>query len=208
MGTIELARALGVSKALVSKLAIRGMPLSSAQAAQAWRETNAKPRKWKAKALGMAAPNPTTAPDRKSEPPKRKSYDSKSTTETSTDDPAESLSRARDAERAAYLALQESQRNGGSPEDLRKSSATYFSSRSNRQRAEDFYDDWQRRQNITLLYEEARELAGKPHEAVKQMLAAGAKSLAPRLVGMSQRSIEASIGDWIDNLTDKLRASL
>jgi len=80
-------------------------------------------------------------------------------------------------------------------------------------RAEDFFDLWQLRQNITLLYEEARELAGKPHEAVKQMLAAGAKSLAPQLVGMSQRSIEATIGDctisdWIDNLTDKLRASL
>ena len=75
-------------------------------------------------------------------------------------------------------------------------------------RAEDFFDLWQGRQNITLLYEEARELAGKPHEAVRQMLGAGAKSLAPRLVGMSQRSIEATISDWIDNLTDKLRASL
>jgi hypothetical protein len=208
MGTIELARALGVSKALISKLALRGMPLTSAQAAQAWRETNAKPRRWKAKELKMAVQNSTAPTDRKSEPPERKSYDSGNTAETSTDDPAESLSRARDAERSAYLALQDAQRNGGSPEDLRKSSTTYFASRNNRQRAEDFFDDWQRRQNMTLLFEEARELAGKPHEAVKQMLAAGAKSLAPRLVGMSQRSIEASIGDWIDNLTDKLRASL
>lgn len=208
MGTIELARALGVSKALISKLALRGMPLTSAQAAQAWRETYAKPRKWKAKALGMAVQNSTAPTDRKSEPPKHQNDVSKPTTETGTDDPAESLSRARDAERSAYLALQDAQRNGGSPEDLRKSSTTYFASRNNRQRAEDFFDDWQRRQNITLLYEEARELAGKPHEAVRQMLGAGAKSLAPRLVGMSQRSIEATISDWIDNLTDKLRASL
>lgn len=204
MGTSELAAALGVSKGLVSQLAARGMPLTSAQAAQAWRETNAKPRQWKAKSLAKTDAKPAIEKPK----PHRDAQPAAATTAPATDHPGESLTRAREAERSAYLALQEAQQNGGTPEDLRKSSSTYFASRSNRQKAEDYFDQWERRQNITLFYEEARDIAGRPHEAVRQMLGSAAKSLAPRLVGMSQRSIEATIGDWIDNLTDNLRASL
>jgi hypothetical protein len=176
---------------------------------------HAKPRKWKSKS---AEP----IPQKIVEPPKSEESKGKIcplisasqavakqtgiSARAVADDPAQSLTRAREAERSAYKALQDAK--GGSPEDLRKSSATYFASRSNHQRAMDYHDEWNRRQGITLLYDEARELAGRPHEAVRQALGVAAKTLAPRLVGQPQKMIEKTIGDWIDKLTDTLRSSL
>jgi hypothetical protein len=213
MGTTEIATALGVTKGLVSQLAARGMPLTSPQAAQAWRMVHAPPRKWKSKS---AEP----IPQKIVEPPKSEKDQSETFQTTAqtvakqtgvsaqnvADDPAQSLTRAREAERSAYLALQDAK--DGSPEDLRKSSATYFASRSNHQRAMDYHDEWKRRQGITLLFDEARELAGRPHVAAKQILEVAAKTLAPRLVGQPQKMIEKTIDHWIDKLTDTLRSSL
>lgn len=201
MGTVEIATALGVTKGLVSQLAARGMPLTSPQAAQAWRMVHAKPRKWNSKSLKM-----DQGGDRKSEESKGKICPLISASQAVADDPAQSLTRAREAERSAYLALQDAK--DGSPEDLRKSSATYFASRSNHQRAMDYHDEWKRRQGVTLLYDEARELAGRPHVAAKQILEVAAKTLAPRLVGQPQKMIEKTIDHWIDKLTDTLRSSL
>jgi hypothetical protein len=194
MGTTELAEALGVTKGLVSQLAKRGMPLTSPEAAQAWREANAKPRRWKNK-----SPSPT--------PPASKPQAATKPSQViaAADDPHASLERARSAEREAFAALKEMQSNGGSPEDLRKSSATYFSSRRNRELAEHFFDAWQRRQEITLLLAEAKELVGRPHLAAKQLLEVMPKALAPRLYGQPMKAIEATLADWADNLTEILR---
>lgn len=200
MGTTELAQALGVSKALVSQLAKRGMPLTSAQAAQAWREQHSKPKKWKSKA---AAPTADTAPVDKPQPAATPSQGI-----VGGDDPQVSLERARVAECEAFAALKEAQRNGGSPEDLRKLSTTYFAARRNRQSGEDFADQWQHRQRITMLLDEAKELAGRPHIAAKQMLEVMPKSLAPRLHGQPQKAIERTLGEWADSLAAILRESL
>jgi hypothetical protein len=197
MGTVEIAEALGVTKGLVSQLAKRGMPLTSPEAAQAWREANAKPRKWKNK---TASPTESTSPTEK---PQIKHTASQGI--IGGDDPESSLDRARAAEREAFANLKEMQSNGGSPEDLRKSSATYFSSRRNRELAEHFFDAWQRRQKITMFFDEAKELVGRPHNAAKQMLEVMPKALAPRLYGQPQKTIETTLAEWADNLTEILR---
>jgi len=197
MGTIEIAEALGVTKGLVSQLAKRGMPLTSPEAAQAWREANAKPRRWKNK---TASPTESTSPTAK---PQIKHTASQVI--AAADDPHASLERARAAEAQSYAALLAGREGGASPEDLRKLSTTYFSSRRNRELAEHFFDAWQRRQEITLLLAEAKELVGRPHLAAKQLLDVMPKALAPRLYGQPMKAIEATLADWADNLTEILR---
>jgi hypothetical protein len=49
MGTRELASALKISPALVSHLSKRGMPMTSTEAANAWRALHAPPRRRKVK---------------------------------------------------------------------------------------------------------------------------------------------------------------
>ncbi len=198
MGTNELAKALGVSKALVSGLAKRGMPLTSVQAAQAWRESNAKPRQWKAKpatdrikSIGQKIIPPL--PDIKS---------------AITDDPDVSLTRAREAEDAAFLALRAGHDADASPEDIRKLSATYFASRSNRQKAEVDNRQKLRIDGITLFTDEARELISRPHVAAKQLMESMPKTLAPRLHGQPQKAIEATLAAWCDNLTEIIRKAI
>ena len=194
MGTIEMARSLGVSKALVSKLVKAGMPLTSAQAAQAWREQHAPPRRWKGK---------DTAPTEK---PQIKHTASQGI--VGGDDPESSLDRARTAEAESYAALVAGREGGASPEDLRKLSTTYFAARRNRQTAEDFADQWQRRQRITMLFDEAVEIVSRPHNAAKLMLENMPKALAPRLYGQPQKTIETTLSEWADNLAAVLRQSL
>ena len=200
MGTTELAQALGVSKGLVSQLAKRGMPTSSPQAAQAWREQHSKPKKWKSKA---AAPTADTAPASK---PKSKHTPSQGI--AAADDPQTSLDRARAAEAESYAALVAGRKDGASPEDLRKLSGTYFAARRNRESAESFCDQWKRTQQVTMLLDEAKEITGRPHIAAKQMLEVMPKTLAPRLHGQPQKAIENTLAEWADNLAAILRESL
>jgi hypothetical protein len=194
MGVIEMARTLGVSKALVSKLIKAGMPLTTPQAAQAWREINAPPRKWKGK---------DTAPTEKPQ-----SAHTPSQGIVGSDDPQASLDRARAAEAESYAALVAGRKDRASPEDLRKLSGTYFSARRNRESAESFCDQWKRAQRITMLFDEAVEITGRPHIAAKQMLEVMPKTLAPRLHGQPQKAIERALGVWADNLAAILRESL
>jgi hypothetical protein len=197
MGTIELAQALGVTKGLVSQLARRGMPLTSPEAAQAWRKQHAPPRKWKSKA---ASPTPPASKPQAATKPAQAI--------TAADDPHASLERARAAEAQSYAALVAGREGGASPEDTRKLSTTYFAARRNRQTAEDFADQWQRRQRITLLYDEAVEIVSRPHLTAKQMIEVMPKSLAPRLYGQPQKTIETTLAEWADNLAAILRQSL
>jgi hypothetical protein len=197
MGTTELAEALGVTKGLISQLARRGMPLTSPEAAQAWREQHAPPRRWKNK---TASPTADTAPTAKPQAATKPAQ-----AIAAADDPHASLERARSAEAQSYAALVAGREGGASPEDLRKLSTTYFAARRNRQTSEDFADQWQRRQRITLLYDEALEIVSRPHNAAKQMLEVMPKALAPRLYGQPMKAIEATLADWADNLTEILR---
>ena len=59
-----------------------------------------------------------------------------------------------------------------------------------------------------MMLDEAKEIAGRPHVAAKQMLEVMPKSLAPRLHGQPQKAIETTLAEWADRLAETLRESL
>jgi hypothetical protein len=205
MGISELAQALGIDKSVVSRLVKKGMPVNSASAAQAWREVNAKPRAKKGQA-GEAPPKPKIE-EPKPQPVTAPAHDAP---EPDDDDntPRQSLRRARLAEKVGYNELVLCKRNGGSIEDIRKANSIYIAARNNRHKAERDFKEWQRAEGILLYFDEAKEIAGRPHVAVKQTLEIAAKTLAPRLYGQPQKAIENALAEWIDNLTEMIRKTL
>lgn len=212
MGITELSNALGIDKSVVSRLVKKGMPTGSVSAAQAWRETNAKPRAKKGQA-GSPPPQPKateppkfTGPLPEVEPVAVKSTDPEPDDDDNT--PRQSLRRARLAEKVGYNELVLCKRNGGSIEDIRKANAIYIAARNNRYKAERDFKDWQRQEGILLYFDEAKELAGRPHVAAKQMLEVMPKTLAPRLHGQPQKAIEKTLAEWADTLTSIIRKAL
>jgi hypothetical protein len=205
MGISELAQALGIDKSVVSRLVKKGMPVNSASAAQAWREVNAKPRAKKGQA-GEAPPKPKIE-EPKPQPVTTPAHDAP---EPDDDDntPRQSLRRARLAEKVGYNELVLCKRNGGSIEDIRKANSIYIAARNNRHKAERDFKEWQRAEGILLYFDEAKEIAGRPHVAAKQMLEVMPKSLAPRLFGQPQKAIEAALSEWCDSLTEVIRKTL
>jgi len=226
MGISELCNALGIHKSVVSRLVQKGMPTTSASAAQAWREIHAKPRAKRGQA-GTPPPQPKSDPPRRpahgspdspqkappvlgNPPPPAASPADSAADEPPDDDntPRQSLRRARLAEKVGYNELVQTKRNGGSIEDIRKANSVYISSRNNRHKAERDFKEWQRDEGILLFFDEAKDIAGRPHVAAKQMLEVMAKTLAPRLHGQPQKSIEKTLGDWADTLTEVIRKSI
>jgi hypothetical protein len=205
MGISELAQALGIDKSVVSRMVKKGMPVNSASAAQAWREVNAKPRAKKGQA-GEAPPKPKIE-EPKTAPVTAPAHDAP---EPDDDDntPRQSLRRARLAEKVGYNELVLCKRNGGSIEDIRKANSIYIAARNNRHKAERDFKEWQRAEGILLYFDEAKEIAGRPHVAAKQMLEVMPKSLAPRLFGQPQKAIEAALSEWCDSLTEVIRKTL
>lgn len=221
MGITEIAVALEMNKSVVSRLVGRGMPTNSLSAAQAWREANAKPRAKRGQA-GTPPPVPKEMAIRKSvqfpqEKPAAAQSEPQSPpdSDASHDEPAEadntprhSLRRARIAEKVGYNELVQTKRDGGSIEDIRKANQVYISSRNNRHKAEKDFKEWQRDEGILLFFDEARDIASRASIALKQMLEGGAKTLAPRLVGMSQKAIEKTLGDHFAKMTEIARQSI
>ncbi len=219
MGITELSNALGIDKSVVSRLVKKGMPTGSVDAAQAWRVQNAPPRaKRGQRGEPPPPPKPTPAPDitksvsRSSPPPPVSNDTTPRPSDPEPDDedntPRQSLRRARLAEKVGYNELVLCKRNGGSIEDIRKANAIYIAARNNRHKAERDFKDWQRQEAITLFFDEARDIASRPHIAVRQTLEVAAKTLAPRLHGQPQKAIEKTLAEWIDALTALIRQSI
>ena len=217
MGISELSNILGIDKSVVSRLVKKGMPTTSVDAAQAWRETNAPPRAKRGQ-RGEPPPAPklskVTEPPRVSKvaeplpvPPPPPAHDSPEP-DDEDNTPRQSLRRARTAEKVGYNELVLCKRNGGSIEDIRKASSLYIASRNNRIKAEKDFKEWQRQESILLYFDEARDIASRPHIAAKQLLEVMPKTLAPRLYGQPQKSIENTLGDWADTLTEIIRKKI
>jgi hypothetical protein len=223
VGITELSNALNIDKSVVSRLVKKGMPTTSVDAAQAWRESNAPPR---AKRGQRGTPPPAPKLSKVAEPPRvseapeplpvspppvsndtaPRASDPEPDDEDNT--PRQSLRRARLAEKVGYNELVLCKRNGGSIEDIRKANAIYIAARNNRHKAERDFKDWQRQESILLYFDEARDITSRPHIAVRQTLEVAAKTLAPRLHGQPQKSIEKTLAEWIDNLTALIRAAI
>ena len=218
MGISELSNALGIDKSVVSRLVKKGMPTTSVDAAQAWRETNAPPRAKRGQrgtpppAPKVAEPPsaPATPPASLNDtpPPPPPVYDSAPEPDDEDNTPRQSLRRARLAEKVGYNELVICKRNGGSIEDIRKANSTYISSRNNRVKAEKDFKDWQLQERKLLFFDEARDITSRPHIAAKQLLEVMPKTLAPRLHGQPQKTIEASLAEWSDNLTTIIRQAI
>ena len=218
MGITELSNALRIDKSVVSRLVKKGMPTTSVDAAQAWRETNAPPRAKRGQrgtpppAPKVAEPPsvPATPPASLNDtpPPPPPVYDSTPEPDDEDNTPRQSLRRARLAEKVGYNELVICKRNGGSIEDIRKANSTYISSRNNRVKAEKDFKDWQLQERKLLFFDEARDITSRPHIAAKQLLEVMPKTLAPRLHGQPQKTIEASLAEWADNLTTIIRQGI
>lgn len=227
MGVTEIAVALGINKSVVSRLVGRGMPTNSLSAAQAWRETNAKPRAKRGQAgtpppvpkemqvrksvqfpRERLEPQPVTAKDEAPGEVVNESHPAHDEPPDADNTPRQSLRRARIAEKVGYNELVQTKRDSRSIEDIRKANQVYISSRNNRHKAEKDFKEWQRDEGILLFYDEARDIASRANIALKQMLEGGAKALAPRLVGMSQKSIEKTLGDHFAKMTEVARQSI
>jgi len=218
MGISELSNALRIDKSVVSRLFKKGMPTTSVDAAQAWRETNAPPRAKRGQrgtpppAPKVAEPPsaPATPPASLNDtpPPPPPVYDSAPEPDDEDNTPRQSLRRARLAEKVGYNELVICKRNGGSIEDIRKANSTYISSRNNRVKAEKDFKDWQLQERKLLFFDEARDITSRPHIAAKQLLEVMPKTLAPRLHGQPQKTIEASLAEWADNLTTIIRQAI
>ena len=217
MGITELSNALRIDKSVVSRLVKKGMPTTSVDAAQAWRETNAPPRAKRGQrgtpppAPKVAEPpsSPATPPASLNDtPPPPPVYDSTPEPDDEDNTPRQSLRRARLAEKVGYNELVICKRNGGSIEDIRKANSTYISSRNNRVKAEKDFKDWQLQERKLLFFDEARDITSRPHIAAKQLLEVMPKTLAPRLHGQPQKTIEASLAEWADNLTTIIRQAI
>jgi hypothetical protein len=217
VGITELSNALNIDKSVVSRLVKKGMPTTSVDAAQAWRESNAPPRAKRGQ-RGTPPPAPKLSkvaePPRVSEPaeplpvPPPPVHDSAPEPDDEDNTPRQSLRRARLAEKVGYNELVICKRNGGSVEDIRKANQIYIASRNNRIKAEKDFKDWQRQEAITLFYDEARDITSRPHITAKQLLEVMPKTLATRLHGQPQKTIEATLAEWADNLTTIIRKAI
>jgi hypothetical protein len=218
VGITELSNALGIDKSVVSRLVKKGMPTTSVDAAQAWRESNAPPR---AKRGQRGTPPPPPKLSKVAEPPRVPEpaeplpvppppavHDSAPEPDDEDNTPRQSLRRARLAEKVGYNELVICKRNGGSVEDIRKANQIYIASRNNRIKAEKDFKDWQRQEAITLFYDEARDITSRPHITAKQLLEVMPKTLATRLHGQPQKTIEATLAEWADNLTTIIRKAI
>jgi hypothetical protein len=211
VGITELSNSLGIDKSVVSRLVKKGMPTTSVDAAQAWRESNAPPR---AKRGQRGTPPPPPKLSKVAEPPRVSDpaeplpvpppppvHDSAPEPDDEDNTPRQSLRRARLAEKVGYNELVICKRNGGSVEDIRKANQIYIASRNNRIKAEKDFKDWQRQEAITLFYDEARDITSRPHITAKQMLEVMPKSMAPRVHGQPIKTTEQMLAEWCDRLT-------
>lgn len=220
MGITELGNALGMTKGAASKLVKKGMPVTSVDAANAWRAIHAPPRnREKSKAIQkpVAAPrmpqeSPVIAPPKDEPRPQEEAATQPQIQQADQDpegnDPRSSLKRAKQAERVGFNELVKCQRNGGSVEDFRKATSVFISSQNNLAKAQREFREWQHAERITLFYEEARDIVGRPHVTAKQTLDIMPKTLAPRLFNQPQKAIEQTLAEWVDNLTAMIRAGI
>jgi hypothetical protein len=203
VGITELSNALRIDKSVVSRLVKKGMPTTSVDAAQAWRETNAPPRAKRGQ-RGTPPPAPKVV-----EPPSAPATPPVSLNDTkpmqSANTPKLSLDRAIEAEDSAHHKLKEIELCGGSIEDYRKANAVYIAARNNRVRAQKDYDEWQRLQQITIFTSEGLEFLNRILTPGRQMAEIMPKNMAPRLAMQPQKVVEKALFEWSARLIESMK---
>ena len=210
MGVTELSNKLGIDKSVVSRLVKKGMPTSSVDAAQAWRETNAPPRAKRGQ-RGTPPPAPIVTTPRPAAPPKlppapKVSNDTKPTDSANT--PELSRRRAIEAEDAAHEMRKAIEMGQGSIEDYRKANGVYIAARNNRVKAQKDHADWERMEQITVFTEDAISMFQRTLGAARQVIDVMPKVMAPRVVGQPQKEIERALLEWCSKLVETMRANV
>jgi len=219
VGITELSNALSIDKSVVSRLVKKGMPTTSVDAAQAWRESNAPPR---AKRGQRGTPPPAPKLSKVAEPTNREFQQNSQiignpTTpillnETkpveSANTPDLSLKRAIEAEDSAHQKRKEIELNHGSIEDYRKANGVYIAARNNRVKAQKDHAEWERLMQITLLTEDAIAMFQRTFGAARQVIDVMPKAMAPRVVGQPQKEVERSLLEWCSRLVETMRANV
>jgi hypothetical protein len=220
MGITELSNVLGIDKSVVSRLVQKGMPVTSVDAAQAWREQNAKPRAKRGQA-GTPPPPPTPSlqrittetsaagVERPSESPTTSTIDPETEQAGESAASLASLTFARLVERVAKNELAKCSRNpNSSVEDFRKATQTCIAARNNAEQARKARSAFLHEQRTTLYLSEAREIMTGINQTAATMLGGMAKQLAPRLAGQPAPEIERTLGDWAETVMEVLRKQI
>jgi hypothetical protein len=206
----EAARQLGIDKSVVSRLVKRGMPLTTVQAAQAWRAEHAPPRCRKkpetteqtAERVKPAATTATVQAEAPAAPPAEQPDEEKT-------DLRESLKMARHVERVASKRLVDAQKNPHtSPEEFRRINSAYISARQNRMKAEQDMREWRRAEGVTLTLAEAQEIFGRPHSVAAALFKTLPKQLANQLHGQPVSEIERTLAESLDRVQAEMRKAI
>jgi len=170
------------------------MPVTSVDAANAWRMVHAKPKK----PINLVKLSPIDNLSSNNSP------DPIPTANT----PELSLARAIDAEDSAHKKRREIERGGGSIEDYRKANGVYIASRNNRVKAERDFSEWEHSQNVSLYVEEANDMFNRTFGAARGMIDIMPKTLAPRLCNQPQKEIETTLLEWCSRLVETMRGNV
>jgi hypothetical protein len=207
----EAARQLGIDKSVVSRLVKRGMPLTTVQAAQAWRAEHAPPRCRKkpetteqtAERIKPAAKPQTVQVIEQATPAATEQPEEEKT------DLRESLKMARHVERVASKRLVDAQKNiNTSPEEFRRINSAYISARQNRMKAEQDMREWRRAEGVTLTLAEAQEIFGRPHSVAAALFKTLPKQLANQLHGQPVSEIERTLAESLDRVQAEMQKAI
>ena len=216
----EIGRALNIHKSVVSRMAKRGMPLHSIDAAQDWRRLNAPPRAVKKPTVVDSPMSPKKEAPAKLPPPVEPELQPAvqppeptpkpdPVAEAKESDPRDSVKMARLAEKVAWNRFSQAQKSASTTqEEFRKINQAYISARANRMKAEQDFRDWRRQEGITMFLSEAQEICARPHQSVAHMLASMPKQLAPRLAGQPIKEIEHTLAQWCDDVLEVIRQGI
>jgi hypothetical protein len=211
MSVRELSHTLNLTPSACHKLIKRGMPTSSAEAAQAWRREHAPPRAKRGQA-GQPPPAPRPTPTRAtSATPEQAPANTGEPFDPKAEDAAtlRSLQAARKLERVAEHEVGKLAKSPhASPDDFRRASSTLIQARGNAERARRDRQTFLREAGEVLFLSEAQEAATAVHNAAAITIGNMSKQLAPRLVNQPQKAIERTLADFADRLLQTLRTSL
>jgi hypothetical protein len=215
MTVTDYATVKGLNKSTVSRLAAKGMPLTSEQAADAWRARNAPPRNVKRPikhdndnkptpkiSLGIQArqePSPRSTDPGKDVPPGNETAGKEV-----PDNLADALEDAKRAERGAKEALEQAQA-GGTAMDRDRANKTFIQAQRHRAWMAKEYRAWQHENGITLYIDEAKRIYGQSMQAIMRLINTMPKAVSPRI---NDPGAEAVITDYCNKIRRTVQREL
>jgi hypothetical protein len=204
----KLAEALGVSKGMISQWRKKGMPCDSAEAANAWRQTNAPPRDRKKSASPAASP--IVLPETVEEllPPRAERHQINSIDDQGeaegdqANNPYDALRQAKIAEQEANRQRQRVADAGLDPIEYGKAQASFIQAQRHRMWMQGQVRTWARERGITLYVQEAKDI----HLQALQLILRRLDLLGPKVAPLcTDPKVSKGV---IEDAVNKIRASV